>query len=421
MPILSTLGGIGCGIRGIPGRRVRGVRRIGRRINSRRGLGYFTCPPNVKDGRTRKRHAAINRYTAKHKINKLHFSPTISKRVRLKRVRLKRGLHGLLGVGAFKGDSCAHRFNRSHVGHKVKHHYMKGGEPLLGIGNFLGGANVRRRKSLGRTLARRFKVGKRRCKKAGKRKVCRTAKGKGFIRRDKVGKKHRASGKFMLARSLGGFGGIGMPSFRMPSSRIRRSSRRRSRRSRGFSLRGFGLGAISVPSSVKSLLPPINKEFLMKSATIVSGALIPLTLSRMGFVPKKWQVGWRGLLTYTIAGGVFLGVGNKVEFIRKRHADLTIGFGAGLVLQIMQNYIFKRTLIPSANVKAIPALSGLDACTSCDNAEGCGDIGDCIGYSDGTGDFVLMEDEELIDDVMDGLDSLEDGDFDDELFDELED
>lgn len=447
MPILSTLGGIGCMYK---------RRRGGRKRLKPRGLGYFTCQTNIKSKKMRNRHMAINRFTEKHKINRLHFAPTISKRLkRRKKVSpiilkrkgkkskrsfisvwhkkyvkgLKRGEFGkamsrLHGLAAFKGDSCAHRFNRSRVGHKRKIHYVKRGKSFLNIGNFLGlGGTIlkKKRKSLGRKLARRARVSKGKCKKVGRRRVCRTKRGKGFIRRDKITRFHSSSGRFNGIGSigLGNFGSSAIRSWQHPGRMGKKS--RGGRRRRGYSLRGFGLGEISVPAGFKNIMPPINKDFLIKSATIVSGALIPLTASRMRFIPAKWQVGWRGLLVYTLVGGAFLGIGQKVEFIRKRHAELATGFGVGFVLQIIQNYILKKTLIPAQNVKAVPALSGLDACPSCINAEGCADVGDCIGYSDGVGDYLTIDDEdigELYEDIVEGLEGL---DYDDGELDGLDD
>lgn len=344
------------------------------------------------------RHYRINKIMDRYGVKKLKFKPTTKgRKIKRKKKTSKVNLKGLLGFGN-----------------------------LLGVGKMIKKRRgCAKKKSLGRRIACRKKIPKGRCRKVGRRTVCKR-KVKAFIRRDIVGRKHSSSGRLL---PIGSFGLAGQ-GFRGDSCAHRvvragyggwRKPRRKGHRRGG--LGNFGFGAISVPSSVKSFFPPIDKEIAMRGLTVISGAVAPITIQNM-VVPIKWRTGILGLLTYTLIGGGLVAISKKIEFLRPKQADIGLGVVVGIGYQIFQNYILKRSLIPVANPTAPTVLKGVDACASCQNAGDCADVGDCLGYSDGINDDLEdeLEDELLDDDFGNDLeDDLEDELLEDALEDELED
>lgn len=366
-PQLTVLSGIGC-----PPRRCGSRRRKKSRSNPRRrstSLGFFRCATNKTnvDRSSRHhlsksiidRHRRINSVMKRFKVKKLKFKATTKKK------RLKR--------------------KRSWSKNKIINH-------VSSIGNLYGGLIMKRRKvkrSKGRTLAKRFGVRRGKCKKVGKRRVCKTKKGKGYIRKDKAGRKHRSTGRFSL-NNIGGFGLANVGAFRADScahrvSRAgyggwRKPRRKGKRRSRGL----FGIGniGISMPkvSSVTSMLPALNVASLKKYGAGISGMLTPLTLQR--FLPKNLTFGWKGLLTYLGLGGVTIMISKKVPFLKANADEVALGVGMGFAYKFFQDVVLKRTLFPAQSIKGIAYLDGVDACTNCSNVGDCSDVGRCLGYSD---------------------------------------
>ena len=369
MPQLTVLSGVGCPSRRFNSRIWKRPRSKSKRKSSH--LGYFSCPTSRKnvDWASRHhlnkdiidRHKRINKILKRRKVKKLKFKPTVKKGTKLKRRK--------------KAKKVIHSINS--------------------VGNFLGSLKImkKRKRSKGRTLARRAGVRKGKCKKVGRRKVCKTKRGKGYIRKDKIGRKHRSTGKFSL-NNIGGFGLANVGAFRADTCahRVVRAGHsgwkkpRRKGRKKSKGLFGIGLGniGISMPkvSSITSLLPSLNIASLKKYGAVVSGMLMPLTLQR--FLPAKLSTGWKGMLTYLGLGGVTIMINRKVTILKPYADEVAIGVGAGFVLKIFQDVLLKRSLFPAKSLKGVTYLDGVDACVSCDNAGNCGDpsVGRCLGYSD---------------------------------------
>ena len=391
MPQLTVLSGVGC-----PPKRSK--------LSSKRknlGLGFFRCATKRKNVDPSSRHhlspSMINRH---HRIN------SIMKRFKVKKLK-------------FKATTKKRRTKKRKI---ISH--------VSSIGNLYGGLIMKRRKvkrSKGRTLAKRFGVRRGKCKKAGKRRVCKTRRGKGYIRKDKIGRKHRSTGRFSL-NNMGGFGLANVGAFRADTCAHRvaragyggwKKKRRHSkRRSRGL----FGIGNIGIDmpkiSSVTSMLPALNVASLKKYGAVVSGMTLPLMLQR--FLPKGLTFGWKGLLTYLGLGGVTIAVSKRVPFMKSNADEIAVGVGAGFIFKVFQDVIFKRSLFPAQSIKGIAYLDGVDACTNCSNVGDCSDVGRCLGYSDNEvgdiNDTEEISDDDVGDDDVDGIsDSDVDGIDDDEV------
>jgi len=409
MPQLTVLSGVGCPprrgtirlrerLRSRSKLRTRSKRLLLRskrkkRRNSRLGLGFFKCAT-----KSRNVDPSSHRHLSKSMISRHHRINSIMKRFKVKKLKFK---------------ATTKRKKRAKKRKIISH--------VSSIGNLYGGVmSMRKRRktkrSKGRTLARRAGVRRGKCKKVGKRRVCRTRRGKGHIRKDTKGRKHNSTGKFSM-RGIGGVGGFGLANvgaFRADSCAHRvsragyggwRKKRRHSkRRSRGL----FGLGniGISMPkvSSITSMLPSLNINSLKKYGAVVSGMTTPLLLQR--FLPKNLTFGWKGLLTYLGLGGVTIMVSKKVPFMKSNSDEIAVGVGAGFIFKIFQDVIFKRSLFPAQSIKGIAYLDGVDACTNCSNVGDCSDVGRCLGYSDDEigeiGDYDDVDGLEDYDDV-DGI------------------
>lgn len=364
MPQLTVLSGVGC-----PPRRrsSKHRRRLGSSSKRRNlNLGFFRCTTKRSNVDSSSHHhlspSMINRH---HRIN------SIMKRFKVKKLK-------------FKATTKKRRTKKKKI---ISH--------VSSIGNLYGGLIMKRRKakrSIGRTLAKRFGVSRGKCKKAGKRRVCKTRRGKGYIRKDKISRLHRSTGRFSV-NNIGGFGLANVGAFRADSCAHRvsragyggwRKPRRKSRSKRRSSVGFLGLGniGISMPkvSSVTSMLPALNVASLKKYGAVVSGMTTPLLLQR--FLPKSLTFGWKGLLTYLGLGGVTIMVSKKVPFMKSNADEIAVGVGAGFIFKVFQDIIFKRSLFPAQNIKGIAYLDGVDACTNCSNVGDCSDVGRCLGYSD---------------------------------------
>lgn len=386
MPQLTVLSGVGC-----PPRRCGSRRRKKSKSNSRRrnsGLGFFRCATKSRNVDPSSHH-----HLSKSMIDRHHRINSVMKRFKVKKLK-------------FKATTKKRRAKKRKI---ISH--------VSSIGNLYGGLIMKRRKakrSIGRTLAQRFGVSRGKCKKAGKRRVCKTRRGKGYVRKDKTSRLHRSSGRFSL-NNIGGFGLANVGAFRADScahrvsragysgwKKPRRKSRSR-RRSRGL----FGIGniGISMPkvSSVTSMLPALNIASLKKYGAVVSGMTTPLLLQR--FLPKNLTFGWKGLLTYLGLGGVTIAISRRVPFMKSNADEIAIGVGAGFVFKVFQDIIFKRSLFPAQNIKGIAYLDGVDACTNCSNVGDCSDVGRCLGYSDNevgdVGDYDEISDTDEISDYDD--------------------
>lgn len=407
MPQLTVLSGTGC-----PPRRSGSWNRIWKRPRSRsrqrrNHLGYFSCPTSRKnvDWASHRhlnkdiidRHKRINEVMKRRKVKKLKFKPTIRKGTKLKRRK--------------KAKKVIHSINS--------------------IGNFLGSLKTMRKKrrSKGRTLAKRFGVRRGKCKRIGKRRVCKTKRGKGCIRKDTKKRKHSCStGRFSL-RNIGGFGLANVGAFRADTcghrvaraghSGWRKPRRKGRRRSKGL----FGLGniGISMPkvSSITSMLPSMNITSLRKYGAVVSGILLPLTLQR--FLPAKFSFGWKGLLTYLGLGGVTIMINRRIAILKPYADEVAVGVGAGFLIKVFQDILLKRSLFPAKSIKGIAYLDGVDACVNCSNVGDCDNVGRCLGYSDDeVGDYDEVSDydddevSDYDDDDVGAYATMEDEDEDDD-------
>lgn len=394
------------------GRRISRLNRFGRfsRLGcSTNGIGssVFRCPTakSSVDSSTHhrygkveiERHKRINKLMNRFGVKKLKFKPTT-------KVRKAKGRK----ITKWKRVDWS---KKKAVKNKRINSGVKG---LFGFGNLFGVGKMKR-KSLGRSLARRRKIARGKCRRVAKRTVCRTKRGKPFIRRDIVGRKHNSTGRLALRGvGLGGFGAFRGDSCAHKVIRAGYGGFKTKRRSHRKGLGSFGIGALPIPASLKSFLPPINKETAMKSLSVISGAVAPITIQNL-VVPVKWRTGIMGMLTYTLIGGGLITASNKIGVLKSRSVEIGQGVVIGFFWQLLQNYVLKRSLIPVANAKAATALKGVDACASCANAGDCvGDDGEpigCLGYFDGVGDDEIGNDldSDLDDDlVLSGDDDLGD-------------
>jgi len=316
------------------------------------GIGsgnIFHCPTSKSNvdpsthrhyGRTEiERHKKINSLMSRFGVKKLKFKPTTKGRKIKRKARKSKNKHISSGVRG-----------------------------LFGFGNLLGAGKMKR-KSLGRSLARRRRIARGKCRRIAKRTVCRTKRGKPFIRRDIVGRKHNSTGRLALRGiGLGGFGAFRGDSCTHKVIRAGyggfKAKKRYGKRRKSRGLGSFGIGALPIPSSVKSFLPPINKESMLKSLSVIGGAVTPITIQNLA-VPVKWRTGIMGMLTYTLIGGGLIAVSNKVGMLKSRSVEIGQGVVIGFVWQLLQNYVLKRSLIPVMNTRAATALKGVDACASC--------------------------------------------------------
>lgn len=369
--------------------RVNRVGKFSRLGCSANGIGssnIFHCPTSKSNvdpsthrhyGKTEiERHKKINSIMNRFGVKKLKFKPTTKGRKIKRKARKSKNKHISSGVRG-----------------------------LFGFGNLLGVGKMKR-KSLGRSLARRRKIARGKCRRVAKRTVCRTKRGKPFIRRDIARRKHNSAGRFALRGiGLGGFGAFRGDSCAHKVIRAGyggfKVKRRTHKKGRSRGLGSFGIGALPIPSSVKSFLPPINKDSMLKSLSVIGGAVTPITIQNLA-VPVKWRTGIMGMLTYTLIGGGLIAVSNKVGVLKSRSVEIGQGVVIGFVWQLLQNYVLKRSLIPVMNTRAATALKGVDACASCANAGDCvGDNGEpigCLGYFDGVGDDEVGDD--LDDDLV---------------------
>ena len=398
MPQLTVLSGVGCPPRRRSSNRRRRLGSSSKRRNL--NLGFFRCATKRSNVDSSSHHhlspSMINRH---HRIN------SIMKRFKVKKLK-------------FKATTKKRRTKKRKI---ISH--------VSSIGNLYGGLIMKRRKakrSIGRTLARRFGVTRGKCKKAGKRRVCKTRRGKGYIRKDKISRLHRSSGRFSL-NNIGGFGLANVGAFRADScahrvsragyggwKKPRRKSRSRRRSSVGFL--GLGNIGISMPkvSSITSMLPSLNIASLKKYGAVVSGMTTPLLLQR--FLPKNLTFGWKGLLTYLGLGGVTIMISKKIPIMKSNSDEIAVGVGAGFLFKVFQDIIFKRSLIPVQNIKGLAYLEGVDACASCNNAGDCSDpnVDRCLGYSDDEVGSLSDSDEvsdyeDVGDSDIDGIDDDGDG------------